>query len=246
MKGKAAENILLILRAWTMGSQALGSNRARNLRLRSTPCRRRDWGWGTEHVPGKTEFQALQQHDLLPAGPATSMNFCRIVMTTASCNRKAPHLRPYDHQQITCLPRPRAMVVQSNILEIPLQAVPISFDFKLQIASRFWDQGIDPHETSALDPYFRYYTAQSDLALHDLGRYASVQTHREITRVTDMLKEGLPRDGVKRRLGPQTDEEMENDDDDDDGRIQGSIDLAGRLLLMLRIGPIHYGFSGHK
>jgi L-ascorbate metabolism protein UlaG (beta-lactamase superfamily) len=82
------------------------------------------------------------------------------------------------------------------------------------------------------------------LHMHEPGQYASVQIQCYIQRITDLLKESLPRDEVKRRLSLQTDVVML--DVHENEKIQASIDLAARLLPMLRTGPIDYGFSGYK
>jgi len=86
-----------------------------------------------------------------------------------------------------------------------------------------------------------YYTAQSDLTLHDVGRYASVRTHRNITTLAQHLKQNANKEEVKDRLRAVTASPYL---EIDEAAIEASIDLTARLLLMLELGCVRHGFSG--
>ena len=130
-------------------------------------------------------------------------------------------------------------------LDSPLQT-PVNSSIKREIVSRFW--GVETYDSKTsrerfeLKQYFRHYTAQSDLALHDLGRYVSARTHRDIVSITDLFKRDLDRDEIKREL----DGHATNESNDGHQALNASIDLAVRLFLMLEVGRIHNSFSGHK
>ncbi len=79
-------------------------------------------------------------------------------------------------------------------LDSPLQT-HVNGLVKREIISSFW--GVDntdlgtSKENFELKQYFGHYTAQSDLALHDLGRYVSARTHRDIIGIVDLFKQVL-------------------------------------------------------
>lgn len=130
------------------------------------------------------------------------------------------------------------MLLLDNHLDNSLQAVPIKSSIKKDIAHNLWFAG----DITDLGPYFKHYSRQCDLALHDGGRYISISTHQEVIAIADLLKRGLTRQEVKHQLTSQ-DPIMEVGDE---GVINTSIDLTVRLLLMLEVGRFHNCFSGHK
>lgn len=131
-------------------------------------------------------------------------------------------------------------------LDSPLQT-RVNGLVKREIISSFW--GVDntdlgtSKESFELKQYFGHYTAQSDLALHDLGRYVSARTHRDIIDIIDLFKQGLGRDEIKHHLDLQN---ATTGFHDRHQALNASIDLAIRLFLMLEVGRIHNSFSGHK
>lgn len=139
------------------------------------------------------------------------------------------------------------MVAGSNSIDDPLRRAPIHTDIKLEIARSFWgvdaQQILNTKSVSYLDLYFKYYTEQNDLALHDRGRFASVKTHRDIICVADILKLGLSKDATRDRLRS---ENSASGLDVSDEKLDASMNLAIRLLLMLRVGRIQNSFSGQR
>ncbi|KAK4208661.1 hypothetical protein QBC37DRAFT_353187, partial [Rhypophila decipiens] len=89
---------------------------------------------------------------------------------------------------------------------------------------------------SDLDIYFKYYAKQCDiLALHDSGRFTSVKTHHDILRIAELLKGLVRRERVSCRFLDTRSPTAP--DSEQDGR---SIDLAGRLLLMVELGSFDH------
>ena len=87
--------------------------------------------------------------------------------------------------------------------------------------------------------YFKYYNYQCGLALHDYGNHISARTHQEIMNVAQHLKEPLRRGEIQALLPkPTPPNEIE--------KLDGSINLAARLLLMIDFGSLQYGFSSRK
>ena len=121
---------------------------------------------------------------------------------------------------------------------------PISQTARDQIASAFWDfDGTNKigDKRHKLDEYFKYYTVQCDLALHDVGRHATIRTHQDVVQIVGYLRQGCNKDEIAKQLQPELiTEGIENREK----AIENSIDLACRLLSMIEIGCIDHGFSG--
>jgi hypothetical protein len=132
-------------------------------------------------------------------------------------------------------------------LDSPFQSSPIFAHTQSEIIEQFWGSNALPkqlHNGEAglglnLDLYFNYYTYQCGLALHDGGRHVSARTHQHIIDIVQLFKKPLTRDALTQLLPmPSSPNEGE--------KRHGSVDLAARLLLMIDIGSLQYGFSGRK
>ncbi|KAI9855742.1 MAG: hypothetical protein M1813_009632 [Trichoglossum hirsutum] len=122
----------------------------------------------------------------------------------------------------------------------------ISINAKREIIKHLW--GGDIHSRQLFtgeincDPYFHYYAEQSGAALHDGGRHTSVRTHRDIIEIAQHLRNGLTRDEIKQILRAKLTASVPNEDE----LLNGSIDLAASLILMMEVGSLLYGFSGRE
>ena len=124
---------------------------------------------------------------------------------------------------------------------------PIDTATKREIVTSLWDydytQSDLSDENSALNPFFQYYTAQVVFMMHTGGRYTSVRNHRDLTNIVAYLKQGKTRNDIKQDLlGNPLPTNLESPEE----AIGRSIDLAGRLLVMLALGNIPQGFSGPR
>lgn len=63
----------------------------------------------------------------------------------------------------------------------------------------------------------------------------SIRTHREVLGIAADLLQELPRENIRASLKPEHAE-----------LLNGSIDLTARLISMMDIGTLQYGFSGRK
>lgn len=123
--------------------------------------------------------------------------------------------------------------------------------------------GRSDDERGGYERFFEYYLDQCADALRDGGKHISVRTHRDILDIASLIKDPRnTRKDVARKLRSPYD-----DDDDisesssciapdtpvapkkhyydlhsvDEGSIQGSIDLAARLLTMINFGRLDVG-----
>lgn len=71
----------------------------------------------------------------------------------------------------------------------------------------------------------------------------SVRTHRDIIQIAQHLKGSLERDAIKQILGSKPPAPKPANEDE---LLDGSIDLVGRLLLMVEFGRLQYGFDGRE
>ena len=124
---------------------------------------------------------------------------------------------------------------------------PIDIATRREIITSLWDyddaQQRSSDANSALNPFFQYYADQIVSMLHTDGRYTSVRTHRDLTNMISYLKQGRTRDDIKQELRGIP---LPNNLECPDEAVGRSIDLAGRLLVMLALGPIPQGFSGPR
>lgn len=113
------------------------------------------------------------------------------------------------------------------------------------IAIRLWGKpperlsNGEPISELDLGPYFAYYSAQCNQALHDGGRSTSATVHRHILEIVDRLKMPMTRDAIRQYVPgscPTNDSEKRD----------GSINLAARILLMMNFGKYRYAVSGRK
>ncbi|PMD30890.1 hypothetical protein L207DRAFT_592257 [Hyaloscypha variabilis F] len=98
-----------------------------------------------------------------------------------------------------------------------------------------------PDETSDLgayfDSYFKYYARQCDLiGRHDNGEFSSVETHRHIMDIVQLLRQPLRREEVRKQISDLLRSANTT-------QQECSINLAARLLLMIRIGEVQHEYS---
>lgn len=96
------------------------------------------------------------------------------------------------------------------------------------------------HLDAYFEPYFRYYAQQCDLiGRHANGKYSSVETHREVLDITRLLQRPLSRHEVQKHMSdflkPADKEQHQN-----------SVNLAARVLLMIRIGTVPHECLGGR
>ena len=121
---------------------------------------------------------------------------------------------------------------------------PFDVDTKRDIIQILWRAdvkgGYGKLANSAVDPYLGYYSEQCRLALHDRGKHVSVRTHQDIFDIVKLLRESHSRESIKdqiRFLSPAENISPEHD------ALDGSINLAARLLVMIELGSLEYGVS---
>lgn len=131
-------------------------------------------------------------------------------------------------------------------LDSPIFRTPTSFTTTFEPLVHLWSRNasstLKGHE---FDPeaYFAYHKKQCCLALHDGGRHISVRTHRDIFEIAEGLKHGLPKEVIRERLSTKlADPKPPNENE----LLDSSIDLTARLVCMMDIGALRYGFSGHR
>jgi hypothetical protein len=125
----------------------------------------------------------------------------------------------------------------------------IDEETKARIVNSLW--GLNPGASHHCVPktasnyrsYFNYYMEQCDTAGHDNRRFLSVRTHQDIVDIVSHIKTNISRDDLSQVLKgrwPHSDPRSGSD------QIDGSIDLAARLLLLVDVGDLKYGFHGRN
>jgi hypothetical protein len=93
----------------------------------------------------------------------------------------------------------------------------------------------------SFDPFFKYYTQECRFALHDYGNHTTVRQHDDLTGIADSIGLGDSREALVTTLKDQIPPPKPANDTD---RVNTSIDLTARLMSMMSIGSLRYGFSG--
>ena len=127
-----------------------------------------------------------------------------------------------------------------------IHRTPTSPTTAVELLTQLWSCDSSPrleNQELDLEAYFTYYKTQGSHALHDGGRHISARTHREILEIAKNLEEGLSREVIRERLSSKlADPKPANENE----MLDSSIDLAARLVSMMDIGVLQYGFSGRR
>ena len=94
-----------------------------------------------------------------------------------------------------------------------------------------------------LEAYRAYHKKQCGHALHDGGRHISARTHRDILEIAKDLEEGLSRETIRGRLSSKLADPKPGNETE---LLDSSVDLTARLVSMMDIGGLQYGFSGRR
>ena len=107
----------------------------------------------------------------------------------------------------------------------------------LDASAKSEDKGLDNRA------YFTYHKKQCSTALHDGGRHISLRTHRDILEVVEALNQGRSRESIKTQLGLKLQDPRPSNEEE---LLDSSVDLTARLVSMIDIGKMQYGFSGRR
>jgi hypothetical protein len=116
----------------------------------------------------------------------------------------------------------------------------------LQILMHLWSRDASSSLSTDdfdLEAYPAYHQKQCCCALHDGGRHISARTHRDILAIAEDLNQGLSKEDIKGRLSSKLADPKPTNEN---GLLEGSIDLTARLVSMMDIGELSYGFSGRR
>jgi hypothetical protein len=127
-----------------------------------------------------------------------------------------------------------------------ISRTPTSPTTTLELLTKLWSRdACSKSDNQELDPeaYLAYHKKQCGHALHDGGRHISARTHRDILAIAEDLEEGLPRETIRGRLRSKlADPKLANESE----LLDSSVDLTARLVSMMDIGVLQYGYSGRR
>ena len=122
--------------------------------------------------------------------------------------------------------------------EVPLEIKPLAVVHLWgQQSSHFVFHEDKPNLDAYFDSYFKYYAQQCDLiGRHENGEYSSVETHRDIMTIAQLLQQPLTRAEVRKHMtGVLKSANITQHDN--------SNNLVARLMLMIRIGGVPHEYS---
>ncbi len=115
------------------------------------------------------------------------------------------------------------------------------------IARNFWGPkgGSPAYRPFNTDPYFHYYSEQCLAVYHAFSGRIPLATHQDVVDIVQQMLQGLPRESLRQNLiskYPNLSAEKPSHLE----VLDGSIDLAVRLLLMLDVGQFPRTHTGRK
>ncbi|GAB1312804.1 Homeobox domain-containing protein [Madurella fahalii] len=132
------------------------------------------------------------------------------------------------------LPARNSTVVMSQLDDI---CSPVHLATQIRIATAFWGASIQTDYTpTSLQPYFEYYTQQCKIMYHSFGTKLPFSRHEGIIQLAQDIKCGLTRQEVVQNLEARCPGIIPNAWVDVTETLNGAVDLAARLLLMVDVG----------
>jgi len=131
-----------------------------------------------------------------------------------------------------------------TMLSDPLNNTPIDAAVRNEIIESFWPaNGSSRTRQDELDweSYFRYYARQCHDALIDQGQHVLARTHQDILDLVHQFEDLAPRDAIKENLRSRL---FRRHRPNEDEILDGTIDLAARLHLMVNIAVDNPVISG--
>ncbi|KAH7308858.1 hypothetical protein BKA65DRAFT_559725 [Rhexocercosporidium sp. MPI-PUGE-AT-0058] len=126
----------------------------------------------------------------------------------------------------------------------PLNKTSIDAATRTEIIESFWpENGSSRYRQDELDweSYFWYYARQCHDALIDQGQHVLARTHQDILDIVHQLEDLTPRDAIKESLRSRLPTRHRPNEDE---ILDGAIDLAARLHLMVNIAVDNLVISG--
>lgn len=134
----------------------------------------------------------------------------------------------------------------STNLDDPIQWSPDASTLRRDIANKLWEFDIHrmimPFSSINLEEYFTYQLQQADLFMHDAGQHVLIRTHQQLIEIAEIIKGNLDRPLAKTQLKSKG---YKHRAVDQECLLDTTLDLAVRLSLMIEIGAVPNGFSGH-
>lgn len=132
-------------------------------------------------------------------------------------------------------------------LNAAVQSGTLTPEVQEKLIDELWNPRVISSEknTRNTSTYLRYYRDQCEQSLVDRGRYSSARRHEDILHVAKLIsKDQLGHEEILQRLRTQCDDDQRQNVTDD--ALRGTMNLAARLLSMMKIGTWRYEFSSQK
>ncbi|EDU48848.1 conserved hypothetical protein [Pyrenophora tritici-repentis Pt-1C-BFP] len=117
---------------------------------------------------------------------------------------------------------------------------------KAQIINKLWEPLlVQTHFQNSEHPigaYWRFYQLECERALHDNGRHVLERTHQDLLDIIHSLRKAETRDEIQRALRSKLTKPHDNEEE----LLDGSVDFAANIWLMVDFDHIQYGFSGRR
>ncbi|KAL6404697.1 hypothetical protein AUP68_11524 [Ilyonectria robusta] len=130
-----------------------------------------------------------------------------------------------------------ASLPAGNTTQLDHICSPIPIATQLKIANAFWaDVTPANYKPTSLQPYSEYYTEQCKMVYYSLGANLPFSKHEGIIQLAQEIKQGLTRQQVVQSVAARYPGIVSNAQLDKAEIINGAVNLATRLLLMVDVG----------
>jgi hypothetical protein len=109
-----------------------------------------------------------------------------------------------------------------------------------EIWQRLWPRDDNQQDYLDWDPYFQYYIRQCHNALIDRGQHVLVRTHQDVIDIVRQIEDNSSRDLIKTNLRSKL---VQRQRANEDAVLDGAIDLAARLHLMINTTCVTHSIS---
>jgi hypothetical protein len=127
----------------------------------------------------------------------------------------------------------------------PMQEALVCHQQSTNLVKQLWgtDTSLEADTMLDVQPYLEYYRKECCHALHDAGRHVTCRKHSDIIEIAEGILAGRSKESLRNQLSSNGAEPMPQNPEP---RIDASIDLTARLISMMDIGPLQFGFSAGR
>jgi hypothetical protein len=168
--------------------------------------------------------------------------------------RPSTILSPAKHNRSMSLQQTRAssgLTPESTLPHHSLHALagvlhsPLDQSSRLEVIQSLWPDSVTIPQTvepSDWDAFFVAYTNECNAALFDQGRHLGIRTHKDLLDICALLRTQATKEHMDMKIRQKF--TIARDSKEEDMMVNGSLNLAARVLAMIKVGSRSCEISG--